>query len=219
MHFTKVSQSAASLSHSHAASGLIDVMVAVTIFGIMSTAALSMLRYSERGEQHVERQNAADDLALEAFAALQIMRGTNYLRYASDTDNCWNKLEITDVADCSDGSAEALTEGVTYYLVQDFDNSPLGAWYLYEVATDEDAYIDLYTLKGQAWYGQSGITNTSFTLEQSGVFERTIMIAYGDLDGDGTDDYYYATVTVTWEDNSSREPYSLVKTGNISHVY
>src|SRR3989338_8402108 len=214
MHFTKVSQSAASLSHSHAASGLIDVMVAVTIFGIMSTAALSMLRYSERGEQHVERQNAADDLALEAFAALQIMRGTNYLRYASDTDNCWNKLEITDVADCSEGSAEALTEGVTYYLVQDFDNSPLGAWYLYEVATDEDAYIDLYTMNGLPWYAQSGITNTSFTLEQSGLFERTLTVEYGDLDGDGTDDYYDATVTLTWKDNSSTNPHTLKETGS-----
>ena len=217
MRFTKVSRSAA--SRGYRASGMIDVMVAITLIGIMSTAALSLIRSSERGEQHVEKQSTANDLALDAFAALQIIRDTNYLRFASDTDNCWNKLEVTDVADCSDGSAEALTEGGTYYLVQDFDDSPFGEWHLYEVATDEDATIDLYTLNGLPWYGQSGITNSNFTLEQSGVFERTLTVEYGDLDGDGTDDYYDATVTLTWEDNSSTEPYSLVKTGNISHVF
>ena len=217
MRFTKVSRSAA--SRGYRASGMIDVMVAITLIGIMSTAALSLIRSSERGEQHVEKQSTANDLALDAFAALQIIRDTNYLRFASDTDNCWNKLEVTDVADCSDGSAEALTEGSTYYLVQDFDDSPFGEWHLYEVAADEDATIDLYTMNGLPWYGQSGITNTSFTLEQSGVFERTITIAYGDLDGDGTDDYYDATVTLTWEDRSSSNPRSLTKTGSINHIY
>jgi len=217
MRFTKVSRSAA--SRGYRASGMIDVMVAITLIGIMSTAALSLIRSSERGEQHVEKQSTANDLALDAFAALQIIRDTNYLRFASDTDNCWNKLEVTDVADCSDGSAEALTEGGTYYLVQDFDDSPFGEWHLYEVATDEDATIDLYTLNGLPWYGQSGITNSNFTLEQSGVFERTLTVEYGDLDGDGTDDYYDATVTVTWEDRSSSNPRSLVQSGSISHIY
>ena len=212
------SQPAAKFPHS-AATSLVDVIIALMISSIMFTAALSLIRVSARGEQSMEAQNAASDLALDAFEALQIIRDTNYLRFASDSDNCWNKLEVTDVSTCSDGSAEALTEGVVYYLAQGIDSSPFGAWHLYEVGAAEDAYIDLYTMDGFPWYLQSGVTSADFTLEKAHAFERTLTVRYGDLDGDGTDDYYDATVTLTWSDSSSTEPRSLNKTGRIYHIY
>ena len=169
----------------------------------------------------MEMQSTANDLALDTFAALKNMRGTAYLRFASDPDNCWNKLEVTDVVECSDGTAEAITEGITYTLAQDFDNVPLGEWHLYEEdpGSDEDTFIDLYRMGTIPWYLQSGVTNTSFVLEESHVFERTLTVQYGDRDGDGTDDYYDATVSITWTDRSSTEPHTLTKTGRINHIY
>jgi len=58
------------------------------------------MRHAKAAESLTETLIAIN-LAMESFEALRNLRDTNYLLFASDPDECWDKIEITDVADCS----------------------------------------------------------------------------------------------------------------------
>ncbi|MFA5789390.1 MAG: hypothetical protein WC924_06090 [Candidatus Gracilibacteria bacterium] len=199
-------------------------MIAITVIVLTMTASQSLLRISVRGSTSVGEKTIALNFAEEALSALVNIRDTNYLRFSSDPDNCWNKLNVTDVSECSSGLAEEIQEGVTYTLIRNYNFSPLLAWNLEEVSDTRDGSMDLYEVDlngdGSATsplYAESGITTPGFTVLKDDIFTRTLTITYGDLDGDGTDDYYDATVTIAWEEGSLDRSISV--TGIIAHVY
>lgn len=189
---------------SRPAESLIETLVAITVIVVSTTAALTVMRTALAGNDLIERKVIAVNLALEGLEALRNMRDTNYLLYASDPDNCWNKYAVTDVADCSDGTADEITEGVNYYLVRNFVRDPLLGWdllvvsgatsgkmILYDVDIDGDSVADTQM------YAQSGVTNADFTASttDTATYRRRFTVVES-ADGNA----YDATVTVEWTD-------------------
>ncbi len=86
---------------SRRAESMIETLVAITVIVIATTAALSVMRTALAGNQVIEKKVVALNLAEEVFEALRNIRDTNYLLYASDPDNCWNQINISDVSECT----------------------------------------------------------------------------------------------------------------------
>jgi hypothetical protein len=204
------------------AESLIETIVAITVIVLATTAAMKVLRVSLEGNELIGEKVVAINLAEEAFEALRNIRDTNYLLFASDPDNCWNKLEVADVDDCSDGSAQEIADGKLYYLTRDFNSDPLYKWHL-RLATDPstDGYLDLYGLdidgdgtNDTQMYAQTGISslpNMKAALTNRQLYQRQILIS------DVTDDSYVATVTISWTEKGQTK--SLTLTRSISNVF
>lgn len=204
------------------AESLIETIVAVTVFSLMFIAALTLTRISLKGDQALYHKFIAINGAEDGLNALINVRDTNRLRYASDTDNCWNKYNISDVADCSDGTADELQEGITYFLTQNTSGAPYWAWQIETVDSDDDGWISLYDINLDSdartaetqKYLQSGITDSAFTVQEGkeNIFRRTFTVAYND-----DDTAYYTTVTVTWEEFGMER--SIKKNRPIENIY
>lgn len=214
------------MRHAKRAESLIETIVAITVIVLATTTALSIMRVALRGNQVVEKKVTAINLALEVFEGLKNVRDTNYLRFATDPDKCWNKYNVNDVADCSDGTADELLEGLTYYLKRRVSGEPLLAWSIEEATTGQhyavnfhDVDLDLDGVTDFQMFTQGLISDPHFILQtsNSALFERSFEIVYGDEDGNGTDDYYDAIVTVTWEENGAAHELELTR--SIAHVY
>lgn len=203
----------------HASKILIEITIAIIIIVVITASLTLLMRVSAQENGDIEKKLIALNLAEEGLAALENIRDTNYLRFPSDPDNCWNKLNVTDVSECSNGTAGEITDGETYYLDQSFFEDPLFEWRLKKF-TDPTAHgvLDLYTIdldgdreEDTQLYIQTGVNLTGFSVERSDAFRRQIDIEY---DGGG---YYIATVTVTWDDQGTRKSAPLTRT--IAHVY
>ncbi|MFA4814781.1 MAG: type II secretion system protein [Candidatus Gracilibacteria bacterium] len=208
------------MRHAKPAESLIETMVAITVIVLATTAALSVLRTSQAGNEVIGKKVIAINLAEEGLEALRNLRDTNYLLFASDPDECWNKLEVTDVADCP--TAMEITDGEAYYLTRDFDSDPVFKWHLTELTdAGTQGYLDLYSIdlngdgNGEAnMYAQSHITTVpdmSAPVENREMFQRIIGIDYP------APDYYDATATIYWYDHGVRQTLSLTR--SIAHVY
>lgn len=205
---------------SHAAESLIETLVAITVIVVSTTAALTVMRTALSGNDLIERKVIAVNLALEGIEALRNLRDTNYLLYASDPDNCWNKYGVSDVADCSDGTASEITEGTNYFLVRNFANDPLLGWSMQTVTGELSGKISLYDVDidgdGVAdtqMFAQRGVTNTDFTVSEQGLYRRRFTVVYA-TDGSA----YDATVTVTWTDYHGLS-HSIDLTRTIRNIY
>lgn len=204
------------------AESLIETMVAITVIVIIFTAAMTLNRVSLHGNQSLGNRLSASDRAEDGLNALINIRDTNYLRFASDPDNCWDKYNISDVADCSDGTADEIQEGVTYYLSQNFSSSPYGAWQIETVSSDDDGWITLYNVNLDAdpvtteaeLYLQSKITSSAFTEQEGGedLFRRTFTVAYN-----VEETAYAATITVIWAEFGLDR--SITRTRTIENIF
>lgn len=214
------------MRHAKAAESLIETLIAITVIVLATTAALSVLRTSQAGNEVIGKKVVAINIAMEGFEALRNLRDTNYLLFASDPDNCWNKIEITDVADCATaGAANTITDGYNYYLTRDFasTSTTMFEWHLKRLtSTASQGYLSLYSLDldgGTDWeskiYAQNGLSSNPdmfATTENRLIFQRVISIDYP-----AGSDYYDATITVHWYDNGVRQTISLTR--SIAHVY
>ncbi len=217
------------MRHAKAAESLIETLIAITVIVLATTAALSVLRTSQAGNEVIGKKVIAINIAMEGFEALRNLRDTNYLLFASDPDNCWNKLEMTDVSDCTDAStpANTITDGYNYYLTRDFasTSTTMFAWNLTRLTnTSTQGYLSMYDLDWDSntdWesqiYAQSTGTGVATSDMRSLVANRSLFQRIITIDSPSGSDYYDATITVHWYDNGVRQTISLTR--SIAHVY
>lgn len=212
------------LLKNHPAESLIETLVSITVIVISTTAALTVMRTALQGNQVIEKKIQAINLAEEGFEVLRNLRDTNYLLFSSDAENCWNKLNVSDVSECSTSSATRIRAGTTYYFVRDFTNEPYLNWSVVAGSGSNIGYLDLYEVDldgdGSAdteMVAQRNVSNTDFDSIESRVFQRTFTVEYGDYDGDGTNDYYDATITVSWTEDGLVK--SVTEVRRIANIY
>ncbi|MEK9160053.1 MAG: hypothetical protein AAB383_04970 [Patescibacteria group bacterium] len=209
------------MRHAKPAESLIETMIAITVIVLATTAAMSVLRTSTDGNEIIGKKVVAMNLALEGFEALRNLRDTNYLLFSSDPDECWNALDVADVADCP--TATKIADGETYFLTRDFEGTanPYFEWYLVPKTLPTQGYLSLFSVDtdGDAgWESQmyaysslTGVADMSAIAANQRLFQRTITIDYPSTE------YYNATIVVSWYDNSVLRTLSLTR--SIGHVY
>ena len=207
------------MRHAKPAESLIETLIAITVIILATTAAMSVLRTATTGNEIIGKKVIAMNLAVEGFEALRNLRDTNYLLFSSDPDECWNKINPTDVSTCS--TTTEITDGYTYYLTRSFSTDPFFKWTLARQTTSSQGYLTLFDLDidgGSDWESQmyaqsslaSGSTVTSDAINRR-LFRRLITIDYP------SSDYYNATITITWTEHN--ESKTLTLTRSIANVY
>lgn len=210
------------------AESLIETLLAITVIVISTTAALSLIRVSVAGNTVIGDKLIALNLGLEAVEAVKNVRDTNYLRFASDPDTCWNTLDVEDVLDCSSATIiEDVSVVPEYYLDRHFNETdPLFEWDLEEVTdSTTHGYLDLYELDLGAdidgdgsddtiqLYAQTDMTDTvGFTSVEEKAFHRVL-----EFDYDATGEAFDVTVTVSWLQRGEEKTITLTRT--IANVY
>ncbi len=199
------------------AESLIETMIAVTVIAITTTAALSLIRNSLVGNEVIGEKLVALNLAEETLEAVRNIRDTNTLRFSGDLEECWNTINVEDIADCS-LPENKIQEGVTYALERVFVGGSPFSWTLDEVLdTDVDGWVDLFsyaidldfdgTKESMQLYAQSGFSSPGLTLVREKAFQRTLTITnWADRDA------FDATVTVQWEVGGLPKSLSLTRT-------
>lgn len=217
------------MRHAKAAESLIETLIAITVIVLATTAALSVLRTSQAGNEVIGEKVLALDLAEEGLEALRNLRDTNYLLFASDPDECWDKIEITDVADCATASAtNTITDGYSYYLTRDYasTSTTMFAWNLNQLtSTSTQGYLSLYDMDldgGTDWesqlYAQSTATGVGTSDMRALAINRRLFQRVITIDYPSGSNYYDATVTVTWTDSHGVEK-SAERRRRISNIY
>lgn len=208
------------MRHANPAESLIETLIAITVIILATTAAMSVLRTSTNGNEVIGKKVVAMNLAMEGFEALRNLRDSNYLLFSSDPDECWNKLDVTDVADCA--TATEITDGYTYFLTRDFNSDPFFKWHLVRLTdASTQGYLTLFDMNldgGSDWESQmytystlTGVADMTSTAANRSMFQRSITIDYP------SSDYYDATIVVTWYDHDVLKTISLTR--SIAHVY
>lgn len=206
------------LSKKWSAESLIEALISITLVSIIIFSVANNLRNVIYWNQAIGKKSIAIDLALNATEALHNIRDANYLHFASDPDNCWDKLNVSDVSECSSGAAEEITDG-NYYLSRSFDAAPYLEWGLEEVSTNEDGYLDLYEVDLESdgtadleLYAQSDVIRPEFKLISSNVFRRILTVSRNP-----GEESYEANITVSWELHDNISSISFPTT--IAHIY
>lgn len=187
----------------HRAESLIETLTAITVIVIATAAALSVVRMSLRGNDIIGDKVVALNLALEGIEAVRNIRDTNYLRFASNPDDCWDALSVDDVDDCP--STEHLNGDSAYYVLErDLDPGTMFKWTLVGTDLTTEGQISLYSLdldgdsevdlKLYAQAGLSSGSDYSVLSETSGQYQRLLEVSSADSD------YIYLKSTVYWED-------------------
>lgn len=203
------------------AESLIETLTAITVIVIATAAALSVLRTSLRGNNVIGDKVVAMNLALEGIEAVRNMRDTNYLRFASDPDNCWDALDVEDVADCATADHLSDQSYNYYFLERDLDADYMFEWSLVGTNDDTKGDVSLYEFDFDSdsstdllMYAQDGLSSTArydILSEDSEVYQRLITITEV-----GTD-YINVTCTVTWDDKGNEREVTLTRV--IANVY
>lgn len=202
------------------AESLIEVIAAITVivFGVMG--ANSMVRLSLGTNEVFGEKVVAMNLAESGLAAVQNIRDTNYLNFATDPDECWNTLNATSVSDCA--TSNKIKASTTYYLTMNLDSSsaPFMKWSLSEYTegdSETDGSLSLYSYETAdgtktTLYAQSGATvDTEFTKLDETTYDRTLYMTYPD------DNTLNVLVTVEWEIRG--EPKSISVGGTVENIY
>lgn len=215
-------------SKSRRAESLIETMIAITVIVIATAASLGLTRMSLQGNDVIGEKVVALNLALESIEAMRNYRDTNYLRYASNTDDCWNKIDPGDVSLCSD--ADAIGDVSEYFFTREYDSSGiLFEWIInkYNSGSSIDGYIDQYTIAADLdddastadeeipFFAETGLS-TPFTTVDEKPYRRYFKISNIKTDPDDANQTvsFDMTVIVEWEDGDS----SISLTKTISHV-
>ncbi len=194
-------------THRRPAESLAETLIAVTVIGLCTVTALSILRSSIDQSATLSRRIIAENLAQEGMEALFNVRDSNYLRHAGNPDECWYAYGTVVGQSCD---LHQLTAGSTYALMRQFDGStaPIFSWDLEEVTDmeDPDLLLDLYevTIPGYPEtiqiYAQSGMADgpsgpITLDLLESHPFQRVVTIDSIDANS------YSATVSVFYTVN------------------
>jgi type II secretory pathway pseudopilin PulG len=199
---------------------MIETLVAITVIVMATVSALSMMRTAISGNQIIEDKVIAMNLAMEGIDAVRNIRDTNYLRFYSDADECWDKINAPVGSDCT--SKTSISNG-DYYLIRNIYDAPLFEWVLRPVTLDIHGNLDLYEFTFDSdgdgirdseanLYAQTVVpAPAGFTSVERAKFRRILTV---DLASDTT---FQVTSTVTWETGGIEKNISL--TGVIANVY
>lgn len=179
------------------AESLIETVISATVIVLATAGALGLLRTSLIGNDVVGTKVVAMNLAVEGLEAIRNVRDTNYLRFASDTANCWNTLNVTDVDDCTVAGTDTIEDNSTYVINRDFTAAARMEWNLVPVDASNTGDLGLYQINLGAgvdteMYAQAGLTYGFLTPLESETFNRQVVIDYISADA------FLATVTVAW---------------------
>jgi type II secretory pathway pseudopilin PulG len=199
---------------SRAAESLIETMIAVAVIGITTMAAMSLVRTAIVGNQVVEEKLIALNLALEAIESVKNIRDTNYLRFASNPDECWNAINADDVSLCSINQIQA--SPVFYTLNRNMSPAlgPMFEWTLEEGSDPElDGSVNLYEIfieesmpKPVQIYAQTGFSAPFIQTLDEDAYQRTMEFNYN---ADGS---LEASVTVNWILGSQDRTLTITRT-------
>lgn len=200
----------------HKAESLIESMIAVSVIVISTMAAMTLIRTALIGNNVIGEKIIGLNLGLEGVEAVRNIRDSNYLKFPTDTANCWNTLEAELVIDCP--FDEKIAAGVTYYLTRNITDDPLFKWDMVEVnpLIADDGWLDLYEYTGNfdgvpgdeviSIYAQTGATGPTLSSIGNRKFKRTIEVVYNGLDA------FDATVTVEWDVRGVTKSITLTRT-------
>lgn len=216
---------------SRPAESLIETLAAITVIVIATTSAMVLIRTSLMGNEVIGEKLVAMNLALEGIEAVKNIRDTNYLNFASDAENCWNKLNITDVSQCATaGPAKTIVDGSTMVLERNFASgtSRMMSWSLMPLSGSRTGALSLYNYHADVnndgtdedvpFYGKGGLQRTypgDFTLVDEDAFTRTLDFYYPD---GPSSDSFEVTANVAWTDLDGDE-HSISLTRTIANVY
>lgn len=209
------------------AESLIETLVAITVIVIATTSAMILIRTSLVGNQVIGEKVVALNLALEGIEAVKNIRDTNYLKFSSNPDDCWNALgyEISDPGDCSSYEIQDVDDA-TYTIIKNFSPTyTFQTWRMEEVSDeDTDGWLSLYTFESDAGAlnGEeidiyltnqlADLASGIFTEQEADVFQRILSFEY-----DATNESFDVTVTVNWMVGDQEK--SLTLTRNVGNVY
>lgn len=210
------------------AESMIETIISITVIALSSVATLSMLQTALKGNNVIGEKLVAIQLAMEGLDAVKSIRDTNYLLFASDPENCWDKLALTASSDCTTATAIASDE---YFLIQDFTTDPMYRWEMVLVGSStRNGYLNLFDLAISTtdsisfysdWHNGLG-GGTPFTTDESNQFFRTVTIDRDPVDSSGAalcadSQCYQATVIVEWTVADLTQSVSLSRL--ITNVY
>lgn len=175
---------------------------------------MSLTRTSLSGNEVVGERTIAINLAEEAIEAVKNIRDTNYLRFATEPDECWYlyyATGATKASDCS-SSSNRIAEG-TYYLIRDLTDDYF-EWSLNSSSNFAEIYEYDLDGAGHGIYAQKGIS--AYTSSAT-PYTRALVFSNETLAADGTTASFDLTVTVSWTSNGIDK--SVSKTFTITNVY
>lgn len=208
------------------AESMIETIISITVIALSSVATLSMLQTALKGNNVIGEKLVAIELAMEGLDAVKSIRDTNYLLFASDPENCWDKLNLTSTSVCSSATSLGNRE---YYLQQDFSTDPMYRWTMTPVGSvARNGYLNLFdlaisTTESIPYYSDwHNASNSAFTTDETNQFFRTVTIDRDPVDSSGTalcadSQCYQATVTVEWTIADLTQSVSLSRL--ITNVY
>lgn len=176
------------------AESLIETIVAVTVIAIGATAAGVMVRTSLAGVEISQDRMLALNLAREGIEAVRNIRDTNWLRYSSNADACWNTLHGTDITDCEDN----LIAEDYYAIILDVATLE---YYLLDVGytdvmSNSEYLVYQCEITGPSGTGSLYATPSDATGCTESTFQRMVEITYENSD------LMSVTSTVGWIDSS-----------------
>jgi hypothetical protein len=188
------------------ATSIIEAIIILLIITSWVTWMYTIFNKSTKLSSSIENKIYWIEIARQWIEAITNIRDTNWLRFSSNDDDCWNTLNynnncITDSSTTTDISAWS------YIIYKKNDN----VWYL-ESKTTWTFWVSPYNDNFKVWldnwiYTQSWITNKLLPR-----FTREIKVSYLDLSwniGDSNDKKMKVISLVTWADSSSTKPHKI----------
>jgi type II secretory pathway pseudopilin PulG len=145
------------LIRSKSAETLAEVIIALTVFSLASTAIAKMVVISVNATSEGEERLVAYNLAREGVELVRNLRDTNWLRFPGNHEECWDTLNATDAAKC--GTSKKLDNKGKYTVgveltdttklmslrIKNMAENPNPDDYLYAFPLETDPDMKLYT--------------------------------------------------------------------------
>lgn len=135
---------------STAAETLAEVLIALIVLAVGGGGALTLVAMSISNNEEAEERLMAYNFAREGVEAMRNIRDTNWLRFPSDRENCWDaKPSVDDIASCPTNQIAA--GDYIVYPITDIDTNLFG-WRLSTVTAATDTMICETTVAGETLY-------------------------------------------------------------------
>lgn len=183
------------------ASTLIEAMVVLVIVTIGVTGTYQVLEGGNRLAETTEARIQAINLAREGIEAVENIRNTNWVKFSSDYENCFDVLNY-DGTCVGNASTAKMSDGVPRILVnQD------GMWYLSGSSTTwSGVTIASNGVSVQGAGSTLAYCNSKAPRNCRTPFFRTVTITNVGASGSKK---FQVTSTVSWRDDSKNTPYRI----------
>ncbi|MBT5016037.1 hypothetical protein HN748_04415 [Candidatus Peregrinibacteria bacterium] len=183
---------------SNAAETLAEVLIALIVISVGAGGALTLVVTSMRANQEAEERLVGYNLAREGVEAMRTIRDTNWLRFPSDRENCWDvEPGVTDPGDCSTWTKIGdVTSYIVYQEADPDDQYSLLTWKLEDATTLVDEYQIIYAYHvryGTIYTHEFGCPSGGDICDEATIYSRLVTIPYVDANS------IEVNSTVTWE--------------------